>query len=323
MRAFRHSQVVFAYALLTVFAVASCRTIGPPQPTEIPTATYTPRSTPLPTVATPPSPGTTENPIQLLFVRPAAVSRGVITNAANDLETILSETTSLSVEIEIAETGADAVAALCDSPGGVPAAAWVDGVTYAAARTCAERSLAVVREDGAGADVSIIVPQSSEAETIRDLTGAIFCRVSVDDLYTWIVPALILQANSVSPTSLSAINDYEDLGDLVSAVAAGDCDAAGINVAELESVGGSSRIRELGSPERVPYSILMISPSIPLGTRTALNDALIGMAADAVEAELLDPLLDQVRIAVIGEQELESWDAFLRRTRLDFSEMAR
>ncbi len=320
MRAFRYSRIAL---LLTVFVVSSCRSAGPPQPTEIPTATYTPRSTPLPTVATPPPPGTTDNPIQLFFVRPAAVSRGTVTNAANDLETILSETASLSVNIEIAETGADAVAALCDSPGGVPAAAWVDGVTYAAARTCAERSLAVVREDGAGADVAIIVPQSSEAQTIRDLGEAVFCRLSVDDLYTWLVPSLILQANSVSPTSLSAINDYPDLGDLISAVGAGDCDAAGVNLAELEAVGGSSRIRELGTSERVPYAILMIAPSIPLGTRNALNDAMLAIAGDSAEAELLQPLLDQVRIATIGEGELESWDALLRRTRLDFSEMAR
>ncbi len=321
MRAFRYSRIAFLCALLTVFVVSSCRSAGPPQPTDIPTATYTPRSTPLPTVATPPPPGTTDNPIQLFFVRPAAVSRGTVTNAARDLETILSETASLSVNIEIAETGAEAVAALCDSPGGVPAAAWVDSVTYAAARICAESSLAVVREDGVGADVSIIVPQASEAETIRDLAGAVFCRLSVNDLYTWLIPSLVLQANSVSPTSLGVINDYEDLGDLVSAVGAGDCDAAGVNLAELEAVGGSSRIRELGTSIRVPYPILMIAPSIPLGTRNALTDALVAIAADSVQAELLDPLLDQVRFATT--EDLESWDAFLRRTRLDFSEMAR
>lgn len=321
---FSHRSILRC-ALLIVFMAAGCRQVVTVEPTLQPTATYTPRSTPLPTVATPPPPGSEDNPLSLLFLRPSAVSRGAIDNAAEELQTTLTETNNLLVEIDTLDSGAEAVQALCDSPDGPAAAVWVDGVTYAAAlaQGCATPELFIEREDGAGAEVVIIVPNNAPIENVNGLAGAQFCRIGADDLYSWIVPSLLMEASSLSPTQLGGIQDMEDAGELVGAVASGDCDAAGIASADLEAVGSSSRVRALPTEVNVPHSILMIPSVVPLGVRQALTDALIAIAENPEQSSLLEPLLGQTRILRVQEGDLDGWDSFIRATGLDFAEMSR
>ncbi|MFN8527268.1 MAG: PhnD/SsuA/transferrin family substrate-binding protein [Anaerolineae bacterium] len=167
------------------------------------------------------------------------------------------------------------------------------------------------------------MPRSSEAQNAADLAGARFCRLGITDLYTWIVPSLMLTNRGVNPTELSSVQDFEDVSQLVSAVAAGDCDAAGIAQADLDEVGAGNRIRTLEPIVAMPYDILVMPPVVPLGARDALIAAFIAAANDETEAALLQPLLGQVAIGG-GDTEAETlrqWDTFIRQTRLDFAEM--
>ncbi|MFN8527269.1 MAG: hypothetical protein U0670_01500 [Anaerolineae bacterium] len=132
-RLFSHRSVLLG-ALVLILLVSGCRRITSVQPTLQPTATYTPRSTPLPTVATPPPPGDSNNPLDVIFLRPPALSRSAVTSALSELETSLATSTGLTLNLRTVASGAEAVEALCASPDGPAAVAWVDGVTYAVAK---------------------------------------------------------------------------------------------------------------------------------------------------------------------------------------------
>ncbi|MDX2159746.1 MAG: PhnD/SsuA/transferrin family substrate-binding protein [bacterium] len=325
MRAYRLSlhRSIFALALVALLVITGCRSVARVQPTTPPTPTYTPRSTPLPTIATPPPPGSEDNPIALVFGREASQSNAGVAGAVDGLETVLLESYNLTVDVRTVNSSADAVEALCGSPDGPPAAAWVNGVGYAAAlaRECAQPELLAERREGFGAEVVIIVNSATEIRAVSGLAGARFCRISGDDLYSWIVPSLLMRASGLSPTQLGGVEDVDDANALVTAVAGGDCDAAGIDAAGLERLGSSARIRQLDTTVNVPFSIFMISPVIPLGVRQTLIEALVTTAADAEQAEVLEPLLDQTRLVPISADALDGWNAFIRATRLDFNAM--
>jgi len=317
-RFFTHHVLVVI--LIAVVMLAGCRSAAPDLgPTSQPTPTFTPRSTPLPTIATPPPPGSEDNPIVMLFTDVRNVSRSEINIAVDDVSAALLESAGIAVDIQVAERGADALTALCASSAGPVAVAWVDGITYAAAlaQACAVPALFIERENGTGEQIVIVVPSASTIDNIIELENRRFCRISVSDAFTWLVPALMMQASGVSPTSLRNITDYDDTEALLQAVADRDCDAAGIASADLTAFDGD--VRELPQNATMPHAILMMPPSLPLGSREALKDALIALAENADSAALLQPLLAQTRIVRVTEIDLEGWDAFIAATGLNLA----
>src|SRR5690606_32204941 len=97
--------------------LTGCRRASQVQVTVMPTATPTPRSTPLPPVPTAIPSGSEENPVRMVIV-PASSGLSA-RRAARELETSLSERTGRAVEVVLADRYAEALAALCDSVGGV------------------------------------------------------------------------------------------------------------------------------------------------------------------------------------------------------------
>jgi ABC-type phosphate/phosphonate transport system substrate-binding protein len=305
--------------LSIVVVLAGCRRVAPDLgPTLQPTPTYTPRSTPLPTVATPPPPGTEDNPIVMIFTDVRA-SRAQIAEASDAVSAALLENAAISVEIDVVERGADAVSALCSSPAGPVTVAWLDGVAYASAlaQNCGTPELFIERADGVGAQVVIVVPDNSTANSITDLQDGDFCRLGVSDVYSWLVPALMMQASGLTPTALRSITDYDDAEALLAAVEDGECDAAGISSADLADVGAD--VQELPQNAVVPHAVLMMPASLPLGARDALENALLTLAGDPETAQVLSPLLDQTRIIQLVEGDLDGWDQFIAATRLNFA----
>jgi ABC-type phosphate/phosphonate transport system substrate-binding protein len=263
----------------------------------------------------------------MLFTGTARVTRGDVNTNGDALEEAILAASNLTVRVQFAASGADAVAALCGSAASPVAVAWVDGVTYAAAQSqgCGEPWLLVEREVGGevspGAQVNIIVNTRAGINGIAELSGATFCRLGVSDLYTWIVPSFMMAASRVAPVSLGAIEDVDTLGALVDAVADGDCDAAGISTADLEDVGAPNTVRALTQPVVVPYAILVMPPAAPLGLREAVTSAISAIAGDPERADVLGALLNQTRVLAVEDDTLNGWDAFVRSTRLNFATM--
>jgi len=301
-------------------------------PTAAPTLTSTPRSTPLPAVATAVPAGAQGNPLQMVIRPEGAMSAA--RSAIADFEAAILEQSGLSVRVELVERFAEALAALCNSSGGQASVAWLNGASYiaATAQNCGIPTLQVERgtrrDAKTGEASSLIVNADANISTLSGLRGKAFCRLAYDDFYTWLAPSLILKANGLNPlTDVGAVADYDDIPALVEAVAAGDCDAAGIPADALDvyadQLGDISETVEVLTTTEVafPYAVLMIPPDVQLGVRLTLNDVLVELAEDSTTAVKMRALLGQNAVLPVTSDDFQDLADFMDSTRLDFAQL--
>ena len=80
----------------------------------------------------------------------------------------------------------------------------------------------------------IIAAARSEA---RPVAGQQFCRLSIQDLTSWLYPSLLLSAQGINPlTDLGLITDQANDVALLTAVYEGDCAAAALPAGELDDL---------------------------------------------------------------------------------------
>lgn len=297
--------------------------------TAAPTFTATPRSTPLPAIATIIPPGQEDNPIQMVL-RPRG-DLAAARRAISDLEAALLKNTKLSVQIELVEREALAVAALCASTPEKSAMAWVSGVAFLAAQAenCGQPLLQIEQGRGSAAmtgSASSIVVRTG-IDSYDALQGRIFCRITFADPASWLIPSLMLRANGLNLTSdLKAINDFPSIPELVKAVSSGKCDAAGIPAGAMEQFADElqavqTRVSILGTSVDFPYGVLMLPTEVPLGTQITLQTALIKLAKDRVLGSKLRLLLGQDALVEVETDSFSALTEFAATTGLDFTQL--
>jgi len=323
----RTTTIVLAL-LFAAVAFAACRPAATGPRNVAPTTTPTPISTPLPPVATQPPPGSDDNPIRLL-VNPALTVASA-RSAANRLTGELTERTGLAVVVETVTSDAEALAALCDSVGGAVNVAWVDGLTVLAAQAqgCGEAVLMAERGVGrraqTGDSVRLVTQAEDGAASVAALgNDASFCRLGYDDLATWLVPSIMLQTAGVPPSEIGAVTDYEDLNAVLAAVAGGECDAAGVPASALAAANAATRnaLISLAESASIPYSVLVYPPEMPLGARTALENALTDLMADADAGEPLRDLLSADALEQVDASDFDDLNDFIAAAGLDLARL--
>ncbi|GAB4455644.1 MAG: hypothetical protein Kow00120_25120 [Anaerolineae bacterium] len=235
------------------------------------------------------------------------------------------------IDVLLVDTYADVLHALCDQD--APAVGWVDGwaFLYAEASGCATARYLAVGEGGATGVRSMIVrhvpymPVDEDTEatpvpinTVADLTGRRFCRLSYNDDVSWRIPALMMKAAGVDPvTGLASVTDYDSVEDLIRAVYLGECDAAGmppdaLDGLDLEALGLdklqptvdpldpadaqaiaaaevilpplNQAVRRLDTSIEVPGLIMIYPMIVPFDAREKLNNALAPLAESGADA---------------------------------------
>lgn len=312
--------------LMLAMLMAACRQVEVQGPQVAATATATPRSTPLPVMATEVPPGTEGNPIRML-INP----QGVVTDAqAAAFEEALQEQSALVVDVVVVDRYAEALAALCDSSPTSVTVAWLDGISLqaAVAQNCGQPIMQVERGPrstrSSGDSGQIVTSRTLAISGVQALASRTFCRLAADDYYSWLVPTLMLRAGGVDPVNnLEAVVDYNSRNALIQAVIDGDCDATGISEADFDDLRAVQK-DELSTVETtppLPFAVLVYPLSLPLGERIRLDNALLGMVLEADGGEVMEPLLGQTGLARIEEDDLEDLSAFLSSTGLDFAQM--
>lgn len=306
--------------------LAGCRRGGVGGPTAQPTATYTPRSTPLPALTATSVPGSADSPIRMLIVQPEDARVSALGSAAEELQTMLNEQLGLTFEVELVESSADAVREVCDTASGAPVLAWLDGVAYATinALECGYDLLQLERDSDEpfGETIQIIVNDGAGINSVRGLADSAFCRISYADRMTWLLPSLLMQSNGVDPTTdLETVTDFEDMDALLEAVDQGDCQAAGVSAAYFANVqpGRRRNIEVLDDTINVPYGILVASAQVPLGDREAVQTGLVALET----GDWLETLFRADAISEIDAEALENWTSVLESTGIDFATLAR
>ena len=314
-------------SLLLVFA--ACR----PQaavllPTAIPTLTSVPRSTPLPALPTSVAIGKADNPLRLIvYPNSKPASDKIVT----DLEAAIEKKTGLVVKIEVVASDAAALSTLCASTVSQPSIAWVSGLAYIAAnaKKCGQPQLLVSKGTGANASTgeiaTIIVRRGMDS--LSDIKGRIFCRISNTDLVSWVIPSLMMEASGMDPENdPKTIKDYAEPADLVKAVSNSQCDAAAISdasVGELvtDDKTVSAKVSTLTSSVAFPYAVLVASSDIPLGALTALNDEWITLSKDRQLKTNVSQLLGQTALVPANVEDLQTFLDFAASTKHDFTQL--
>ncbi len=314
-------MVMLALLCMALLA-ASCRRLPDAGPTPKPSITPTPRSTPLPPIPTDIPLGSTRNPLHLMMVKPQGDDQPS-DSSMSDLQAALLSSTQMTVTVDLADADAAALTALCASPAGTVTAVWLSGVAYAAAyaQNCGTALLQVQRGSVEGDQAHIVVKSGSGLSAAADLTDHTFCRLSYTDLYSWLVPSLMLEGAGVSAGSLKSITDYDTVSALLGAVASGDCDAAGIAGSEFDAASASLRsgLRTLQQSVTIPYAVLVVPPELPLAQQQQLSDALIAIG-NGTQSDLLQPLLQQDHIVAVTDSDLESLRSFISRAGIDLAQ---
>lgn len=310
--------------------LTSCRRFRGVEPTVRPTLTPTPRSTPLPPLPTPLPLGSEENPLHMTIVTPATDrSQRALDDAVSQMESALLQETGLRVDVALVSTDAEGLAALCGSVNGEVTAAWLSGLAYAAAyaQGCGSAALEVERgtraDAQAGDSARIVVNSAAEIEGIADLPGKTFCRLGYSDVYSWIVPQLMMRAGGLaSMTDLRSIRDYEDTESMIADLADGICDAAGVAGGVFDDTVTSrqrSRVRMLDESVMVPYLVLVYPTMLPLAEQQKVSDALIAIG-NGTRAATLSPMLDQSRLVPVSDDDLGGLRTFISRAGIDLAQ---
>ncbi len=325
-----HSRMTHHASLITlalfVFVLAGCRREAPQALP--PTITATPRSTPLPAVATDIPAGAAGNPIQIV-IRPQTAESTAKASAAV-IEDALRKQTGLDLQVVLVTRYAEALGALCDSNADKAAIAWVDGITYAAAyaQKCGTAALEVERGTGrnveTGSVIQIVASKKAAFTGIGGLKDSKFCRVSYDDNATWLIPSLMMQAGNVRPLAdLASVTDYDDLTALLDAVVSGKCEAAGVPKTAVDEADSDTRdaLDVLASSAELPYAVMLVPEDVPLGVRVSLVDAFDSLTSNTTSARALKDLTGQDALKRVTDDDFSDLRDFVSSARVDLAKL--
>ncbi|MCA0452501.1 MAG: PhnD/SsuA/transferrin family substrate-binding protein [Chloroflexi bacterium] len=319
-----------ARLLLTtvILLTAACRPqAAVVQPTAVITLTPLPRSTPLPSLPTAVPVGQGDNPLRLIIHPVNEVSEDTV----SDLETAIEDRTDLTVKIELVDSDAEALTALCTSTPEQPVLAWLRGMAYAAANAnnCGQPQLRVARGTGSNAatgEASTVIARRG-IDALSAIDGRIFCRISSTDLISWLVPSLMMEAVGLSPIEdPQTIRDYETPEEMVKAVSSSACDAAAIvdsSVAErvTDDEAVAARVTTVLTSAEIPYAVLTASSDISLDTLTALNDEFIRLSRDRQLRVQLKELLGQDALQEVTAEDLQPFLEFIESSGQDLTQL--
>lgn len=324
-------RLSFILLVATVLLLAACGGPSTPPVTPQPTATATPRSVPIPPVATTVPLAIEENPLTILFVPQG--TRRATAGADVELETLILDLAGLTVNVEIANSYSEVVAQLC-SP--TPVVGWLDGPAFivAEAQRCADPTLRVVRDRETGTAVEMLIAVDFAggevaADDMARLAGRAVCRMNGEDGRGWFMPSLMLYASGVNPVyDLEQIVDVADYDALIMAIYNGDCQAGAVPAGYLEDeIGADLRalddlteeVAVVSTSPEVPFDILVYPQTVPLNVRIPLDDVFIQIAADDDHAAVLATILQQDSLERVGREDFEEFRAFMTATGLNFA----
>jgi hypothetical protein len=130
----------------------------------------------------------------------------------------------------------------------VPTFGWVDGPALLAAKAQGCSTLAAkVRlgsdtEAATGMRAELVVRSVTRITAVGGLKDKDFCRVSSQDLVSWLLPVAMMRAGGVNPfTNLHSIKEYSDTTGMLQALADNACVAAGIPAGTLSQYSVTDR----------------------------------------------------------------------------------
>lgn len=280
MEARHHTIRVVIMLLLVLAAGVACSKPKATATPSRPIPTRVPLPTPLPPLPTSPPPGSTENPLILLFVtgKPSAMEQ-----AAEALAASLAEETDMVIEAQLTDSYAEARRALCEGRAHlVP----LNALGYLSASQAGCGSLLYIAEvDGQRyTQGQMMTVAGKPVFSVIGFKGFRFCRPGSDSVTGWIVPSLKLRANGLNPlTDLLSVIDTVTDKDVVKALLDGRCDVGASALSAEQGMPNANRIKIIDELPPVPNVTLTLSLQIDADLRALLTDVLSGYQEELAE----------------------------------------
>lgn len=252
--------------------------------------------------------GTEDDPITLLFI-PSEDAQSV-TAGADDLAALLSEETGFTIEASVSTDYAAAIEALCGEEAEIGALNTF-GYILASQRDCATVGVVSVRFGTNFYAGQIIVPAGSDIASLEDITPEItFCRPDPLSTSGWIVPSIAMRAAGINIDELNVVDAGGHDG-VVAGVYNGECDAGATYVDARDTIEDDNpdvfeQVAVIGESAPIPNDTLSYGNHVPYAMQLILTEALLEIAADEANAELLDAVY--------------SWDALQRASDAFFND---
>ncbi len=284
------------------------------------------------------------------------LSRYVQQQLGKQVSAAIFDRTGLYVDVVLVDDYGNALEGLCASGSGLVTIPWLDGVTYvgATAQSCGQPALQVAVADGIDdfleeasvveeTDVTPEVEVTAEAIDLSDrelrvgeegllvaagqigaseVTDQVFCRLGVDDFYSWLLPTLVMEQNSIDPMRAPAsINDYSSMDEIVDALVNAECAMTGMERQVYDSLDDEQQDQLSIVEESVafPYGVLMYPLEVQLGVRLSLNEHLSALAEDLEDGRTLRMLLGQATVLPAVRDDFAAVEAFMEATGYDLA----
>ncbi|MEP7293555.1 MAG: phosphate/phosphite/phosphonate ABC transporter substrate-binding protein [Chloroflexota bacterium] len=226
--------------------------------------------------------GTQDDPIVWAFV-PSADSEVVMTGATA-LTDLIQEQTGIYITPVVATDFSGVIEAMCNGEAGMGA---LNTFSYilAHSRGCADVGLVSTRFGSAYYSGQFITLADSGINSLDDLEGTTFCRPDALSTSGWIVPSISMAAAGVDLDSLEIV-DAGGHDSVVTGVLNGDCDA-GATFSDARPQDVRDQVIVFAQTGQIPNDTISFSSDVPADVQQQIKDALLAIAADTDNADLL------------------------------------
>jgi hypothetical protein len=268
-----------AVMMFLLLVIAACGTTEPPPPTRIPSATPTRISTALPYIPTAVPAGlSAQNPLRLLIVPPDLEAAEGAEETLADF--IAAANDDLAVDVALSDDAVQALTDLC-TPREQLTAVWVDGLSYAIAlaRNCGVATAALQADGELGLGATLFIDDTLEADEraegdYQTIVEGTYCRLSLDDLYSWTLPLLAFRAQGFDLADFNAVDDYDTYDELIENVQSGACTGAAIP-RDMWRTATRTDLERVEHTAQVPYGVLVFPRGASLDVVSGVMDALL------------------------------------------------
>ncbi len=208
-----------------------------------------------------------------------------VMSGASSLTDLIAEKTGIQITPVVATDFSGVIEAMCNGEAEMGALNTF-GYILAHSRGCADVAIVSTRFGSAYYSGQIIARADSGIETLADLKGTTFCRPDPLSTSGWIVPSITLRANGIDPDTDLTILDAGGHPQVVTAVLNGDCDA-GATYVDARNDEQKADTVVITETSQIPNDTISFASSFDADTAQKITDALLEIAADPDNAQLL------------------------------------
>lgn len=248
--------------------------------------------------------GSKDNPIIWVFV--PSGDNSYIQDKAENLTSIISEKTGLTIQAFVPENYSGAVEAMCKGNAHIGT---LNAFSYLVAnsRDCAEVALVAIRYDITSYKSQIVVHKNSGIKTISDIRERVFCRPDPLSTSGWVIPSIHMQAEGIDTASdLLKVVDAGSHQAVITSIYTQDCDVGATYLDARESVIATfpdvmEQVIIIKESAPIPNDSISFVSDLPINVRQLIVQTLLNLNSHSQGLEILSDVYGWEGVSIEGD----------------------